>query len=92
MCKTEEEKLIEKSKAYDWIISLIDSCKNEFHFESAGKVIAFFNQKFSDNDKTLELNAYKIIFQKRMQKEMRKFNVSCAGEGIEDEASMRESN
>lgn len=44
-----------KTELFDWIIKIIESCTDDFHFEGADRVIELFNDKFKDEEMYFEL-------------------------------------
>ena len=44
-----------KQNLYDWIVKIIDSCRDDFHFEGVDRVIELFNDKFKDDNLHFEL-------------------------------------
>ena len=40
---------------YDWIIRIIDTCNNDFHFEAVDKLIELFYEKCQDEKRKIEL-------------------------------------
>ena len=40
---------------YEWIIRIIETCNNDFHFEAVDKLILLFFEKYQDEAKKLEL-------------------------------------
>lgn len=44
-----------KQNLYDWIVKIIDSCRDDFHFEGVDRIIELFNDKFKDENLHLEL-------------------------------------
>ena len=47
---------MDKKNIYDWIIRIIETCNNDFHFEAVDKLIDFFYQKYLDGEMRTELN------------------------------------
>jgi hypothetical protein len=39
-----------KQNLYDWIVKIIDSCTDDFHFEGVDRIIELFNDRFKDED------------------------------------------
>jgi len=44
-----------KQNLYDWILKIIDSCRDDFHFEGVDRIIELFNDKFKDENLNFEL-------------------------------------
>jgi hypothetical protein len=44
-----------KQNLYDWIVKIIDSCRDDFHFEGVDRIIELFNDKFKDENVLFEL-------------------------------------
>jgi len=44
-----------KQNLYEWIVKIIDSCRDDFHFEGVDIIIKLFNDKFKDDDIHFEL-------------------------------------
>jgi hypothetical protein len=44
-----------KKNLYDWIVKIIDSCRDDFHFEGVDKIIQFFDDRFKDENLHFEL-------------------------------------
>ena len=47
---------MDKKNIYDWIISIIETCNNDFHFEAVDKLIELFYEKHLDGEMRTELN------------------------------------
>ncbi len=48
-------------KIFDWILAIIDSCTDDFHFEAVDKLIEIFDSKFHDENLTNELHTRRAI-------------------------------
>ena len=46
---------MEKTNIHQWIVRIIETCNNDFHFESVDKLIELFFDRFKDDELTLEL-------------------------------------
>lgn len=42
--------MTEQQSLYNWIMNIIDSCNNDFHFEAADKLIELFEQRVKNQD------------------------------------------
>ena len=42
--------MTEVQEHYNWIMGIIDSCNNDFHFEGVDKLIELFYQRHKNND------------------------------------------
>jgi hypothetical protein len=42
-------------ETYTWIYNIIESCNNDFHFDSADLLISLFNIKYGDPEMISEL-------------------------------------
>lgn len=38
-----------KQECYNWLVSIIDSCNNDFHFEGVDALIALFKLRFKED-------------------------------------------
>ena len=47
---------MDKKNIYDWIIRIIETCNNDFHFEAVDKLIELFYEKHLDGEMRTELN------------------------------------
>ncbi len=47
-----------KYDVYNWIIKIIDSCKNYHHFRAASNLVSNFDKKYDDWELTGELRSY----------------------------------
>jgi hypothetical protein len=39
-----------KTEAYNWILSIIKSCNNDFHFDCVDKLIELYHEKYLDSE------------------------------------------
>jgi hypothetical protein len=46
---------------YDWIVRIIDTCNNDFHFEAVDKIIELYYEKYQDEKKKIELEYLRTI-------------------------------
>jgi hypothetical protein len=46
---------MEQQHIYDWISTIIESCRDDFHFEGVDRLIDLFHTKYSNEDLTFEL-------------------------------------
>jgi hypothetical protein len=46
---------MEKLEIYDWIIKIIESSNNTFHFEAVDRLIVLFYEKFLDSELRVDL-------------------------------------
>jgi len=46
---------MEKQNIYNWITRIIETCNNDFHFESVDKLIELFYEKFLDGELRTDL-------------------------------------
>lgn len=53
--------IMEKIEIHDWIVKIIQSSNNTFHFEAVDKLIILFTEKFQDLDLSLELSKKREI-------------------------------
>lgn len=37
-----------KQECYNWLVNIIDSCNNDFHFECVDNLIVLFKQRFKE--------------------------------------------
>lgn len=47
---------MDKQNIYDWIKKIIETCNNDFHFESVDRLIELFYEKYLDGEMRSELN------------------------------------
>ena len=47
-----------KYDVYNWIIKVIDSCKNHHHFKATSKLVSNFHDKYDDWQLTGKLRGY----------------------------------
>lgn len=47
--------IMEKLEIYDWIIKIIESSNNTFHFEAVDRLIVLFYEKFLDSELRVDL-------------------------------------
>jgi hypothetical protein len=47
---------MDKQNIYDWIKKIIETCNNDFHFESVDRLIELFYEKYLDGEMRTELN------------------------------------
>jgi hypothetical protein len=40
---------------YDWVVRIIDTCNNDFHFESVDKLIELYYNKTKDESRYIDL-------------------------------------
>jgi hypothetical protein len=45
----------EQQQTYNWIMSIIDSCNNTFHFEAVNRIIDLYMHKYKDMPQTTHL-------------------------------------
>jgi hypothetical protein len=50
----------ETDSTFDWIMKIIDTCNNDFHFESVDKLIELYFVKTKDEDRYIDLQLYRI--------------------------------
>jgi hypothetical protein len=46
---------MEKQNIYNWITRIIETCNNDFHFESVDKLVELFYEKFLDGELRTDL-------------------------------------
>jgi len=46
---------MDKQSIYNWIIRIIETCNNDFHFESVDKLVELFYEKFLDGELRTDL-------------------------------------
>jgi hypothetical protein len=51
---------MDKKGIYTWILKIIDTCSNDFHFEAVDKLIELFNEKEKDESLTDDLKLARI--------------------------------
>lgn len=49
-----------ENKIYNWIVNIIDSCRDDFHFEAVDKLIELFLEKEKNEELYLNLKALRI--------------------------------
>jgi hypothetical protein len=54
-------KKMNMQQAFEWISKIIDTCHNEFHFDSIDRLIILFHEKFNDENLKLELENLRNI-------------------------------
>jgi len=50
---------MEKKAIFDWVVRVIETCNNDFHFEGVDKLIELFNNRFEDSELTTQLELLK---------------------------------
>lgn len=51
--------IMDKQTIFEWIVKVIATCNNDFHFEGVDRLIELFNERYSDPLLTTELNLLK---------------------------------
>lgn len=51
--------IMDKQTIFEWIVKVIDTCNNDFHFAGVDKLIELFNDRFGDPHLSTELNILK---------------------------------
>jgi hypothetical protein len=51
---------MDKNGIYTWILKIIDTCSNDFHFEAVDKLIELFKEKEKDESLTDDLKLARI--------------------------------
>ena len=46
---------MENNKIYEWIVNIIKSCRDDFHFEAVDNLIELFLEREKDEDLYLQL-------------------------------------
>ncbi len=46
---------MDKNNIYEWIVKIIQTCNNNFHFEAVDKLIELFYEKENDEQLKIEL-------------------------------------
>jgi len=46
---------------YDWIVRIIETCTNNFHFEAVDRLIELFYEKYQDEKRKIELEHLRTI-------------------------------
>jgi hypothetical protein len=46
---------MDKNNIYEWIVKIIQTCNNNFHFEAVDKLIELFYEKENDEQLKVEL-------------------------------------
>jgi len=46
---------MENNKIYEWIVNIINSCRDDFHFEAVDNLIELFLEREKDEDLYLQL-------------------------------------
>jgi hypothetical protein len=47
---------MDKKNIYDWVVRIIETCNNDFHFEAVDKLIELFYEKHLDGEMRTELS------------------------------------
>jgi hypothetical protein len=47
--------VMENNKIYEWIVNIINSCRDDFHFEAVDNLIELFLEREKDEDLYLQL-------------------------------------
>jgi hypothetical protein len=50
----------ETDTTFDWIVRIIETCKNDFHFESVDNLIELYYKKTKNEDKYIDLQLIRI--------------------------------
>jgi len=50
----------ETDTTFDWIVRIIDTCNNDFHFESVDNLIELYYLKTGNEDKYIDLQLIRI--------------------------------
>jgi hypothetical protein len=50
----------ENDTTFDWIVRIIDTCNNDFHFESVDNLIELYYKKTKNEDKYIDLQLIRI--------------------------------
>jgi len=50
----------ETDTTFDWIVRIIDTCNNDFHFESVNNLIELYYLKTGNEDKYIDLQLIRI--------------------------------
>lgn len=53
-----------KQKAYDWILRIIESCTDTFHFDAALELIRLFEEQFNEKGGTMSYELRKAKSEK----------------------------
>ena len=51
---------MDKETIFEWIVKVIATCNNDFHFEGVDRLIELFNERYNDADDTLRLQLLKV--------------------------------
>jgi hypothetical protein len=41
---------LKKESAYNWTVSIVESCENEFHYSAAEKIIDLFHKRYGEEN------------------------------------------
>jgi hypothetical protein len=50
-----KQQAMDKNNIYEWIVKIIQTCNNNFHFEAVDKLIELFYEKENDEQLKIEL-------------------------------------